>query len=55
MKELSTARRNEGTDRVTRSLRPMKERDDGFNRRDKAHFVTAHHLEMFCGSALITQ
>ena len=37
---------NESSDRVTHNLRLMKEGDDGFNRRDKAHFVAAHHPDM---------
>jgi hypothetical protein len=34
------------SDRVTHNLRLMKEGDDGFNRRDQAHFVAAHHPDM---------
>jgi hypothetical protein len=36
----------ESSDRVAHNLRLMKEGDDGFNRRDKAHFVAAHHPDM---------
>jgi hypothetical protein len=32
--------------RVAHNLRLMKEGDDGFNRRDNAHFVAAHHRDM---------
>ena len=37
---------DESSDRVTHNLRLMKEGDDGFNRRDKAHFAAVHHHGM---------
>lgn len=36
----------EPSDRVAHNLRLMKEGDDGFNRRDQAHFVVAHHPDI---------